>query len=58
VLKRKYLPYVFDKRYHIGWNDPLFKELKETAMEAAAQYNCFPSDLRIEGFDYPHEIIW
>lgn len=46
------------KRIVEYWNDPLHKELKETAVKAAEQYNCSPSDLRIAGFDYPEEIIW
>ena len=46
------------KRIVEYWNDPLYKELKETAVEAAEQYNCSPSDLRIAGLDYPEEIIW
>ncbi|MCD6396165.1 MAG: hypothetical protein J7L71_01375 [Spirochaetaceae bacterium] len=46
------------KRIVEYWNDPLYKELNETALEAAEKYNCSLSDLRMAGLEYPEEIIW
>jgi len=39
-------------------HDPLHIELKMTAKDAAEQYKCSPSDLKMSGLDYPEEIEW
>jgi hypothetical protein len=39
-------------------SDPVHREIKEVVDEAAKENGCSGSDIRLEGIEYPEEILW
>jgi hypothetical protein len=38
--------------------DPDYREIKEVVAEAVKEHGCSESDIRLEGIEYPEEILW